>query len=141
MERKKPVRHSLPRRGEPDPGVKLGRPLRTPTIQQIHDAFEFAKTGADEKDIAMAVGIPEATYRHNHLKPQWQAFRAEISRGRGQGNVLVLGENYNAAISKTDSTRGKARELHLKVTGVVKNRVELETPQGRDIRVNFIRPK
>jgi len=142
MERKKPVRHSLPRRGECDPnGPRRGRPLRTPTAQQIHDAYEYGKTGASEGDIIAALKIPPETYRVNRLKKHWKEFRGEIERGRGTGNILVLGENFNAATSKTDSTRGKARETHLKVTGVIKQRVELETPAGRDIRVNFIRPK
>jgi len=110
--------------------AKAGRPRRTPTAQQILDAFNYAKTGADEDWIVDAVGIPEATFRHNKLKPEWADFRAEIRRGRGVGNVLVLGKNYQAATSDTDPTRAKARELHLKASGALKQRVEVSGDGG-----------
>lgn len=102
-----------------------GRPSRKPTVQQIHDAYTYAKTGAGELDIVAAVGIPEATFRNNRDKKHWALFRAEIKRGRGEGNVIVAGENYQAAKSKTDTTRAAARALHLKLTGAITDKVEV----------------
>lgn len=102
-----------------------GRPNRKPSAQQIHEAFEYAKTGAGELDIVAAVGIPISTFKANRDKKPWKEFRAEIIRGRGVGNVLVSGENYKAAKSTTDTTRAAARALHLKLTGAITERVEV----------------
>jgi len=118
-----------------------GRPPRSPNAQQLLDAYEYGKTGAHELDIVRALKIPISTYNKNKHLARWKEFRAEIERGRGTGNVLVLGQNYKAATSTTDPTRAAARALHLKHSGSLRERVEVTGEGGKPIKTQDTGPR
>lgn len=67
--------------------------------------------------IARATGIDDSTYHTNKGKAHFADFQSALREGRATGAALVLGADFEAAISKTDPIRSQARDRYYKHSG------------------------
>jgi len=88
----------------------MARPKFEATKAQIENAYEAAKQGLSDKEIARAIKVPYATFRKHK-----EQFIASLKRGREEGIPIIIDELQSALLKKA---RGfEYKEYHEKKDG------------------------